>query len=116
MAGHIQSGAEALVMDGKDHVATAIQDLQQGSTISCMKQGELFPLLVTEAIPFGHKIAIAPIAEGTSVRKYGEIIGRATADIPQGAHVHVHNLEGIRGRGDQKAEEKAASTKGGNPA
>lgn len=116
MAGHIQTGAEALVMDGKDHVATAIQELKEGTTISIMKQGELLQLLVTEPIPFGHKIAIQFIAEGTSVRKYGEVIGRATVDIPQGAHVHVHNVEGIRGRGDQKAAEKAVTTKGGNPA
>lgn len=115
MAAPIQSGADALVMDGKDHVATAIRDLQAGTTVTCMKQGELFRLEVAEAIPFGHKIAILPIPAGTSVRKYGEVIGRATVDIAQGAHVHVHNVEGIRGRGDVKAAEHA-SGKGGNPA
>ena len=33
--------------------------------------------------------------------KYGEIIGRATQDIAVGQHVHVHNLESCRGRGDK---------------
>ncbi|MDF2669581.1 MAG: D-galactarate dehydratase [Paenibacillus sp.] len=112
MAEHIHSGAEALVMDGKDHVATAIQDLQAGSTISIMKQGLLSELFVVETIPFGHKIAIEAIEEGTSVRKYGEVIGRATVLIPQGTHVHVHNVEGIRGRGDRAGSDQSAEAKG----
>jgi hypothetical protein len=32
------------------------------------------------------------------VRKYGECIGVATADIAAGSHVHVHNMESRRGR------------------
>jgi altronate dehydratase small subunit len=56
---------------------------------------------VLEAIPFGHKVAIMDVPEGTYVCKYGEVIGRATAEIEAGRHVHVHNVEGIRGRGDQ---------------
>ncbi len=38
--------------------------------------------------------------------KYGQVIGRATKDIEAGGHVHVHNLESTRGRGD-KAENAA---------
>lgn len=45
-----------------------------------------------EAIPSGHKIATAQIAVGDPVRKYGQVIGVATAPIAKGAHVHVHNL------------------------
>jgi altronate hydrolase len=45
-----------------------------------------------EPIPSGHKIATAAIAKGAPVRKYGQVIGVATADIAPGAHVHVHNL------------------------
>jgi altronate dehydratase small subunit len=40
------------------------------------------------------------IGKGDDVVKYGEIIGRATADIAKGEHVHVHNIESLRGRGD----------------
>lgn len=43
-------------------------------------------------ISLGHKVAARPIAAGDAVLKYGMEIGRATADIPAGAHVHVHNL------------------------
>jgi len=43
-------------------------------------------------IPAGHKVAVHAIGEGEPVRKYGEVIGIASADIAVGAHVHVHNL------------------------
>ncbi|MBL8551176.1 MAG: altronate dehydratase [Hyphomonadaceae bacterium] len=45
-----------------------------------------------EAIPLGHKMAIAAIAKGAPVLKYGQVIGAASADIAAGAHVHTHNL------------------------
>ncbi|MEI9988743.1 MAG: altronate dehydratase family protein [Rhizomicrobium sp.] len=45
-----------------------------------------------EAIPSGHKIATRAIPAGAAVRKYGQVIGVATADIAAGAHAHVHNL------------------------
>ncbi len=40
----------------------------------------------------GHKYALCDIAAGDPVIKYGYPIGRATEDIPAGAHVHSHNL------------------------
>ena len=43
-------------------------------------------------ISLAHKVAARPIAAGEPVLKYGMVIGHATADIPAGAHVHVHNL------------------------
>ncbi|MCL2365145.1 MAG: altronate dehydratase family protein [Defluviitaleaceae bacterium] len=39
-----------------------------------------------------HKIALAPIKADEQVIKYGYPIGTATADIPEGAHVHTHNM------------------------
>ena len=44
-------------------------------------------------IPAGHKFATAPIAKGSPVRKYDQIIGFATEDIAPGEHVHTHNVE-----------------------
>lgn len=40
----------------------------------------------------GHKIARRGVAKGAAVLKYGQIIGYATEDIAEGAHVHSHNL------------------------
>ncbi len=44
-------------------------------------------------IPKGHKLASRPIQKGENVIKYGYPIGHATCDIPQGAHVHIHNIK-----------------------
>ncbi|MBQ8229923.1 MAG: altronate dehydratase [Clostridia bacterium] len=47
----------------------------------------------TETIPAGHKFALRPIKCGEYVIKYGEIIGKATADIAEGDWVHTHNVK-----------------------
>jgi altronate hydrolase len=53
---------------------------------------ELAPGIVTiERIPAGHKVAIRAIATGEAIRRYGQIIGFATAPISPGQHVHEHN-------------------------
>jgi altronate dehydratase small subunit len=41
-----------------------------------------------------------PIDARALIHKYGQMIGRASAAIAAGEHVHVHNVEGVRGRGD----------------
>ncbi|MFC0211154.1 UxaA family hydrolase [Paenibacillus chartarius] len=101
MGHQFEAGADALVMDGRDHVATALRDMQSGETIRYLLNGSLETVTLADPIPFGHKVAITAVPAGADVRKYGEVIGRATADIQAGQHVHVHNIEGIRGRGDQ---------------
>ncbi|MCI0549224.1 MAG: altronate dehydratase family protein, partial [Candidatus Rokubacteria bacterium] len=40
----------------------------------------------------GHKVARRARAQGAAVRRYGQIIGFATADIAAGDHVHTQNL------------------------
>ena len=62
--------------------------------------GVLRPSLVLAEtlIPFGHKIAVASMAAGAPVIKYGEVIGVATAEIRPGQHVHVHNVRSDRAR------------------
>jgi altronate hydrolase len=47
---------------------------------------------VAGLVPPGHKVATGAIAAGEPVRRYGQIIGAATAPIAAGQHVHVHNL------------------------
>lgn len=45
----------------------------------------------SDRIPAGHKVAVKPVAEGEPVRRYGQIIGFASAPIAPGQHVHTHN-------------------------
>ncbi|MEK8127565.1 UxaA family hydrolase [Paenibacillus filicis] len=101
MAHSIEPGADALVMDEADHVATALKDLAAGESIRYRIGARVEEILLLDAIPFGHKISIVPMEQGFDVRKYGEVIGRTVCAIEPGRHVHVHNIEGIRGRGDQ---------------
>lgn len=44
-----------------------------------------------ERVPAGHKVAVRPIQPGEPVRRYGQIIGFATAPVAPGQHVHVQN-------------------------
>jgi hypothetical protein len=43
----------------------------------------------------GHKTALSGITRGGEVIKHGHPIGRATAAIQAGEHVHVHNVESL---------------------
>ena len=87
----------ALVISTRDNVATALEPLEPGRTIAFNGGGTV---VVAEAIPRGHKLALRRIAAGDAVVKYGSPIGTASADIAAGAHVHTHNVASARGRGD----------------
>lgn len=50
-------------------------------------------LVASGDIPAGHKYALCDIKKGETVIKYGQIIGRATADIKKGEWVHTHNVK-----------------------
>lgn len=56
------------------------------------------PTLV-EKVPQGHKVALADIAEGGEVRRYGVVIGRADKAIRAGAWVHERLLRMPEARG-----------------
>jgi altronate hydrolase len=71
-----------------DGVAVALVDIPAGDIASL---GGV-EIAVREAIAAGHKLALRHHARGEAVIKYGEAIGRATAEIEPGAHVHSHNL------------------------
>lgn len=90
----------ALIMKGSDNVATVIRDIAHEEEACFEKEDSLSCMILVDPIPFGHKFALVNIPTGGDIIKYGEVIGRATSDIPAGAHVHVHNVESLRGRGD----------------
>ena len=89
----------AIVISAQDNVATALEALAAGQTI----QAGAAAVAIVEAIPRGHKVALRDIREGEVVVKYGSAIGHASADIAAGTHVHTHNVESDRGRGDLAA-------------
>ncbi|MGM7722349.1 UxaA family hydrolase [Metabacillus sp. Hm71] len=90
-----------IIMKPIDNVAVALEDIPSGAKIVLNVTKERTTRITLHSkIAFGHKFAVTNIKKGSDILKYGEVIGRATRDIQQGEHVHVHNLEGTRGRGD----------------
>ncbi|KWW17354.1 hypothetical protein AS888_22395 [Peribacillus simplex] len=98
-----KTGVSCIVMDSKDNVATLLCDVKAGENLSFNLNGISHNIIVQQDVKFCHKVAIRPVKKGERIIKYGESIGAATEGIDEGEHVHVHNIEGIRGRGDQKA-------------
>ncbi len=90
----------ALQMKPNDNTATVLEEVQPGEPVAVRMGDELTTVIAVDKVPFAFKIALADIPKGGMIYKYGEVIGKASTDIKQGAMVHVHNLEGTRGRGD----------------
>ena len=90
----------AIIINPKDNVANALANISKGEKVKVRCDSEKMEIQVKQNIRFGHKFAIKSIKKGEKIVKYGEIIGQASRDIKIGEHVHVHNVESLRGRGD----------------
>jgi altronate dehydratase small subunit len=90
--------SRAVVINQKDNVATVVTPMKTGSTVSIGVQGRLEKIKLLSDIPMGHKFALRAIPANADVIKYGEPIGKATAAIARGEHVHVHNVVSHRAR------------------
>jgi len=73
-----------LRLASEDNVVVAIDQI----TVGAIAAG----VAAQERVPRGHKMAIAAIAQGEPVRKYGQIIGFASKPIVAGHWVHEHNV------------------------
>ncbi len=94
----------ALAGNSKDNVAVVVEDVIAGDQVKVEGKQKRLTIDAIEKIPFGFKVALENLPEGSDIVRYGEIIGRATVDIKKGAQVHVHNIDGIRvqvGGGDK---------------
>ncbi|WP_249597737.1 UxaA family hydrolase [Peribacillus frigoritolerans] len=95
---------KTLYLSREDSVAVALSEIPANTSVVVKSDLEELVVPILEPIRFGHKFSVKTIKQGEDIIKYGEVIGAASAFIPAGAHVHVHNLEGKRGRGDKIAE------------
>lgn len=82
------SSADVTSLHADDNVCVVIRTLTAGTKISL--RGVSFTL--AHPVGIGHKLAIAPIAKGEQVKKYGQTIGYTTQPIKVGELVHLHNL------------------------
>jgi altronate hydrolase len=78
----------AIQLHPSDNVAVARVPLAAGTELHVGGAR----LVVPEAVPAGHKVALRPIAAGATVFRYGQPIGLASTPIEPGSHVHTHNL------------------------
>lgn len=69
-----------------DNVATLLGD---GTDVVTVIGDGALPL--NEAVALGHKVALADIAEGEAVVKFGIPIGTASVAVRKGDWVHLHN-------------------------
>ena len=79
----------AIHLHPADNIAVARVPIAAGAAL--MVDG--VRLVARDAIPAGHKVAIAAIGPGRTVVRYGQSIGRACEPIAPGSHVHTHNLD-----------------------
>ncbi|HWQ14552.1 MAG TPA: altronate dehydratase family protein [Roseiflexaceae bacterium] len=78
----------ALKLHPDDDVAVALMPLPVGRPIAVGGHS----VRLAANIAAGHKIALRALEPGMPVRRYGQVIGFATAPIAPGDHVHSHNL------------------------
>jgi (2R)-sulfolactate sulfo-lyase subunit alpha len=87
---------QVLVHDRRDNVGVAVvEDLTAGLDLLCVvtQDNSEFRCALKQNVPIGHKVALCDLSIGDSVVKYGQDIGRVTAAIGKGEHVHTHNLK-----------------------
>jgi len=80
--------ARLLLLDPRDNVLVVRARVRAYEAIAV----EDVVVAVPADLALGHKVARRAIAAGDRIVKYGAPIGSATAAIPAGAHVHVHNV------------------------
>ncbi|MBI4551638.1 MAG: altronate dehydratase [Candidatus Latescibacteria bacterium] len=79
---------KAIILRHGDDVAVLKEGLAEGTELQF--NGKTIRLL--QDIPQGHKVALNPVAHDHPIRKYGQVFGFASENIPAGAHVHTHNV------------------------
>ncbi|MGN6579187.1 MAG: UxaA family hydrolase [Bordetella sp.] len=86
----------AVLHEAKDTVAVVVvEGLTAGTELNAwvMDEDRIIQVRARQDIPIGHKVALADMAVGDTVYKYGEDIGKVVAPIQAGQHAHVHNIK-----------------------
>ncbi len=75
-----------------------VEGVKAGQTLTgwVMETDETIEVKVLDAVPLGHKLALADIADGADMIKYGNPVGRASEAIKLGGYVHYQNMKSRR--------------------
>jgi altronate dehydratase small subunit len=93
-------------INATDNVATALDSVQSGP-VQLIGETSRGQIEATGPVQLGHKIAVANLDPGDTVRKFGSVIGEATRSIRAGDWVHLHNM---RSRFDERSNTLDAAT------
>lgn len=78
-----------VVLAAADNVGIALRDIV---TNEAARSAGGSSIAAREAIPLGHKIALADIESGQAIVRFGVPVGIATKPIAPGQLVHIHNV------------------------
>lgn len=87
---------QILVHHKTDNVGVVVvEGLRAGSDLLgvVIEDDSDFRITATADVPIGHKVALRDLAEGDTIIKYGQDIGRMVKTAGKGGHVHTHNLK-----------------------
>jgi len=91
-----------LIHNEGDHVGVAVEDVNPGKAMAIYMDSHREDAVdVVEAIPLGHKVALADMARDEDVIEYGVRVGKTRAAIKRGQLVHVHNMRSARWEASQ---------------
>lgn len=90
MTNELKTAKRCFRINAADNVATLLDDVDSGPVVIYGAE-EAVELQAAEPIALGHKIALAEIACGSPIVKYGVPIGVSTEFIKPGEWVHLHN-------------------------
>lgn len=87
---------QLLVHHKTDNVGVVVvEGLRAGSKMLgvVIEDNSDFQLTAKDDVPIGHKVALGDLAEGDTIVKYGQDIGRMVKSAKKGDHIHTHNLK-----------------------
>lgn len=89
---------KAMAHDPGDDVAVAVVPIVAGEEVLVVYvdgEGEQRVRALAD-VPYGHKLALQPLAAGAPVTEYRTQVGVARSAIEPGDYVHVHNVKTAR--------------------
>ncbi|HWT98878.1 MAG TPA: UxaA family hydrolase [Terriglobales bacterium] len=89
MTEQAETAINMIVLAAGDNVGVATRDIAAGEIARDIKG---HAVTAQEAIPQGHKIALADIPVEAAIRRFGVPVGIARQAIPTGHLTHVHNI------------------------
>lgn len=89
---------KALAHNRGDDVAVAVTAISAGEEVVVVFVDDDGKQTVRAQadVPYGHKVALQPLAAGSPVTEYCTQVGVARTDIAAGDYVHTHNMKTAR--------------------